>query len=461
MPRQPTVPKLRRQKARSCGVVTLNGKDHYFGRWPADQADPPADVQAEYDRLIGLWLSHGRRLPPEASHQAEPGQGGEPAPAELPALAVTELCVRFMVWAEGYYRHPDGRPTGEDNLLRLACRVLRRLYGQADAAAFKASDLRALQAHLVRSGRLCRTSINARVSRVRQVFKWAVSHDLVPASVHQALATVPALKAGRTEAREPDPVTPVAREVVEATLPFLSPPVRAMVLVQLYTGCRAGELVVMRYGDLDATGPVWAYTPRSHKKRWRGKTRMIFLGPRAQEALLPLLPATCPGCGLCDRRSALGWRSGLCGPCADRADEAGVCGPWPTPPVPADWAERVVFRPREGLQAMRDAQKAGKPAGRRGRARKGKKAGKKSPKRRPGERYTTRTFNQAISRGCAKAGVEHWSSHRLRHAAGTLARQKYGLEAAKALLGHDKIETSLIYSEADMGRAAQIARDIG
>jgi hypothetical protein len=56
-------PGLRRHAAFGQGVVTLNGKDHYLGVWPEGEKDPPAAVQAEYDRKIAEWLTRGRRPP--------------------------------------------------------------------------------------------------------------------------------------------------------------------------------------------------------------------------------------------------------------------------------------------------------------------------------------------------------------------------------------------------------------
>jgi hypothetical protein len=60
--------------------------------------------------------------------------------------------------------------------------------------------------------------------------------------VYQALRAVPGLPKGRGAARETDPVTPPPEGHVEAALPFLRPPVAAMVKLQLYTGMRPGEV---------------------------------------------------------------------------------------------------------------------------------------------------------------------------------------------------------------------------
>jgi len=57
--------------------------------------------------------------------------------------------------------------------------------------------------------------------------------------------------------------------------------------------------------------------------------------------------------------------------------------------------------------------------------------------------------------------VPHWSPLQLRHAAATAIRARYGVEAAKVVLGHTKVETTQIYAERDLGKAQQIMAEIG
>ena len=47
----------------------------------------------------------------------------------------------------------------------------------------------------------------------------------------------------------------------------------------------------MRSCDLETSAPVWTYKPEGHKTEHRGKTRTVYLGPLAQEVLLPWLEA--------------------------------------------------------------------------------------------------------------------------------------------------------------------------
>jgi hypothetical protein len=253
--RVPRTPSYCHHKASGQAVVRIDGTDHYLGKYGT-----PAS-QAEYDRLIAEWLGNGRRLA---------------APTADDGLTVAELILAYWQWAERYYRNDHGEPGAELENIRLALKPLRQLYGHTQATAFGPIALRAIQENLVKAG-LSRGVLNGRINRVRRVFKWAVSFQLIPSSVHEVLRTVPGLKRGRCEAREAPPVQPAADDHVNASLPFLPAPVRAMVELQQLTACRAGEVMVMRAIDLTMSGPVWTYRPASHKNKHRGLDRVIFL----------------------------------------------------------------------------------------------------------------------------------------------------------------------------------------
>ena len=121
------------------------------------------------------------------------------------------------------------------------------------------------------------------------MFKWGVENELVPVEIYRALAAVAGLRKGRTEARETDPVTPVPDAVVDATLPHLSETIHAMVQIQRQTGCRPGEVCIIRPRDVDISGDVWCYRPESHKMQHHETDRRIYIGPNAQAVLRPWL----------------------------------------------------------------------------------------------------------------------------------------------------------------------------
>jgi len=258
------IPKYRRFKPKDLGLVVLDGKQHYLGRYGS------AESVAEYNRLIQGWLARG------------PLPRTGPAPGDH-TLSINDLILAFWTrHAETHYRHADGTPSGELANYRDSLRPLRRLYGPTLAAEFSPLRLKDLRKAMIASG-LSRGTINQRVGRVVRVFKWGASEELVPAGVHDALKTVGGLPKGRSEAREPAPVQPVPAEAVEAVRPHVARQVWAMIELQRLTARRPGEVVIMRTSDLDTSGEVWLYTPARHKTAHHGRERAIFLGPRARE----------------------------------------------------------------------------------------------------------------------------------------------------------------------------------
>src|SRR5262249_41143704 len=190
--------------------------------------------------------------------------------------------------------------------------------------------------------------------------------------------------------------------------------VAAMARLQLLTGMRAGEAMVMRACDLTTGGPTWTYRPHKHKGKQRGKDRVIFLGPQAQEVIRPFLGTS---------------------------------------------LEAYLFSPRRYVEEMRARRAAARKSKRTPSEQKRRR--KKAPKRQPGERYTRRSYRVAILRACKAAGVPPWSPLQLRHTAATLLRARYGVEAARVILGHSKVETSQIYAERDLSSAERIMGEIG
>jgi integrase len=226
---------------------------------------------------------------------------------------------------------------------------------------------------------------------------------------------VTGLGKGRTKAKESVPVEPVPEAIVDATLPHLPEVVADMVRFQLLTGCRPGEVCKLRPCDLDRSKKVWTYKPESHKTEHHGRTRIIYIGPRAQKILLRYLVR----------------------------DSQANC-----------------FRPCDSEEKRRAAAS---------RARKtplscGNKPGsnvKRTKKRIVGSQYITSSYRRAIHRACDKAKLDRWGPNRLRHSAATDIRREYGLEAAQVILGHANASTSEIYAERDAKLGARIAREIG
>jgi integrase len=254
------VPTYRRYAPKDLAVVRLNGKDIYLGPYGSPES------REHYDRLIAEWLAQGRQLPATASN------------GQAPSLSVNEILLRYLRHAAAYYAR-DGKPGREYVDMTYAIRPVKDLYGMTPAASFGPMALKGVREHLMRQD-LCRREINKRVNRIRRVFKWAASEELIPISVFEALRTVDGLRFGRCPARETEPVRPVDLQHVDAVLPYVAPQVRAMIELQKLTGMRPGEVIRMRLCEIDRSEKTWQYRPADHKTKYRGFERQVPLGPR-------------------------------------------------------------------------------------------------------------------------------------------------------------------------------------
>lgn len=402
MPRKKSPPAYRLHKARNCAVVTIDGHCHYLGAFGSTES------HEKYARLIAGWHAE----------PARPISGVDRATSE--DLSNNELMLRYWGHVEQYYRQGD-RPTGEQPTIRAALWYLRELYGLTPAAEFGPRALKIVRQAMIDAG-LSRRVINEYVSRIRRMFRWAVENELLQVEVYQALATVPGLRFGRTIAREPDPIEPVADEHVEAVLPHVASQVVALIQLTRISGMRPSEVVSMRKAEIDMSGDVWIYTPASHKNRWRGHQRHVPLGPRAQQVLEPFLA---------------------------RPDDAFLFSPQEAE------AERNAKRRNARKSPMTPSQST--------------RRRKKARQRAPRDRYDRISYRRAVKYGIAKANrlreddakIPDWCPLQLRHSRATEVRKQYGLDGCQYILGHKNAQVSEIYSERDLGFAVQIARESG
>jgi hypothetical protein len=97
-----------------------------------------------------------------------------------------------MNHANDHYRRRDGTPTLEAENFRLALKPVLKLYGDTPARTFKALALRTVRDGMIKSG-LARTTINARINKIRMAFRWAVSFEMLPSEVIYSLESLDGL----------------------------------------------------------------------------------------------------------------------------------------------------------------------------------------------------------------------------------------------------------------------------
>jgi integrase len=86
---------------------------------------------------------------------------------------------------------------------------------------------------------------------------------------------------------------------------------------------------------------------------------------------------------------------------------------------------------------------------------------KRKGSRRPGAAYCRCSFAQSIRRACARAKIPSWSPNALRHSFATRLRDIGGIEASQVALGHQKPDTTLIYTTAAKARMLDAIREAG
>ena len=272
--------------------------------------------------------------------------------------------------------------------------------------------------------------VNEQTIRIRRIFRWCSSEQMIPADVCTGLQTVDGLRHGHSDAHETEPVKPVPEHHVDAIEAHVSPTIWAAIQVQRLTGMRSGEVCIIRSRDIDMTGDVWLYRPSSHKTEHHGHERAVEFGPRAQGIIRTFL--------------------------TNRATSDYLFSP----------TEAEVERSAE----KRRQRKTRVPPSQKNRS-------KRRPMRRPRERYDSTSYRRAICRACDSAcpppsditgdevaswRTEHrWHPHQLRHSFATRIRREFGIEAARILCGHRSVAVTETYAEIDRNKVTGIVARFG
>ena len=352
---------------------------------------------------------------------------GVQAPQPPKGCEVAELVAAFLDHAGTHYRRPDGTPTSETVNYKLSLRFLLRRHATTPVNDFTPLDLEAVRDLMLRepitrtladgSEKLLRVGlsrgvVNQYTGRIVRVFVWGMGRGLLKPETVTALKGLQPLARGRSLARETPRVLPVTWATVEATLPWLaSAQLRAMVLLQWWTGCRPGQACAIQGEDVYQAGTVtlgrktlavpegmWLWVIDAKMAHLRGdedREEFYFLGE--------------PG--------------------------KAVVGPWLRP--------GYLFCPREAQphQAMR-------------------------VKKGLGPSYQRTSYSHAIRDALKKAGskgevIPRWHPHMIRHAVAARVQAAAGLEAARAVLNHRGVDQTVEYSQRDTALAAEAIRALG
>lgn len=278
-------PKYRHHKARDLAKVTIDRRDIYLGAHNSPESwQKYADVLAGIQKGLSvdeIIASLNGDVVPETN---------TPSALRSPAqTTVGQLSLQFFEHARVYYAPRENGSGGRIANVKVAMREVNNLFSGVDVTKFGPLKFITVRDAMVARG-LERNYINDLMSIITLMFNWGVERELVPVDVLTALRAVRSLRKDKTEAHERDKVEPVPIADYEKTLPFLRPVVRDMVQLHLLTGSRPGEIRVLKPQAVDRRCPeVWCYFLEEHKTDRFNKERRIFIGPEAQQILLPYL----------------------------------------------------------------------------------------------------------------------------------------------------------------------------
>ncbi len=399
-PKPRRIPKLGRHSSGQARV-TLNGKVHYCGPWGT------AAAHARYVELIEEWQARGERPAVRA-----------PNPVQA-TLTLGALLGQFLDYVDstGRYRKA-GKPTSERAAYQNVVDALSRFAGVCPVSRLEESTLVAWRDTLERDPTLTRSGINRKVSRALRMIRWGRSRGLVPKVVWADVSSIEPLRRGEVGDR-PERGRPrhaVSLDQVEAVAKYAAPQVGDMMRLQALCGMRPGEVLRMRWMDIqrqpaDLPGAdVWLYVVPGAKASHHGRDTRYVIPKAAQEILLryPALPAACmfsPASAMEERRHRL------------RAARKSKLTP----------SQR-----RRDQDANRDYASS----------------------------WDTHEYRRHVTRACEKAGVRVFTPHEIRHGFLTWAANTLSLSAAAAAANHRSVATTQRYVHVQPVDALSVAEAV-
>ena len=378
-------------------VVYYRGKPHYLGRYGSPES------KIAYSRFISEIQANPIFLPAKAEKH----------------VSICELTAAFLDHAK---KSMDSTEYGHYRIIILD--FLDKLYGDGISVDdFKPRCLKLVREEMIQSGRFCRRIVNRYTFWITAIFAWGVENDLVPETVWRALKSVKSVPKGYPGTFDNEEREPVSDDVIRRTLPFMSPTLRAMVIVQRLTGMRPSEVFNMRVGEIikNVDSELWHYVKKDHKtERFIGK-KAIPLGRPEQELIAPYLAGKTPEQAVFSPRTAM--------------QEHGV--------------ERRANRKTKISPSQAAQEKA--------------RATKPSPY---SEFYSKYSYRQAIIHAIEKGNrqlpeedqIPHWFPYQLRHSAATATELAHSDEDAQALLGHTSVNMTKRYAHNQLTRREELAR---
>ena len=243
-----------------------------------------AKAHAELHRYMAAYYEELGEQPPDSRIPARGGSNG---------LLLLELAVRFLNWNKAN-RAPGTWHGYRDGLKHITRRHRDKFTGELTA-----TDVEDVKEEMIEAGYAART-VNIMVTAVKRMYNWARKQGLV---AENQLAGVEHVSP-HVNAPEDPPERHMSLERASECIALCrgSQPLGDICELLLLTGMRVGEVVKLRWRDVDLGERMVRLERHKTSAYARGRPRTIPLCERAVE----ILSAHAPGDGEADRHVFLG-----------------------------------------------------------------------------------------------------------------------------------------------------------
>ena len=199
--------------------------------------------------------------------------------------SIGELLGRWLEYCGNTYRRKDGRHTGEVGICVRAAGLLAGIADQ-QISFLNRSHLLQIRDGLVAKGD-SRQTIKHYISRIVRAYRWGGEREWVSADQIARLSQLPAMR--MDQGRPSKIVRGIPFRHLVRLYRALPDHWKPVFVWHLFTGQRVETALGVAVEDLDRTVTPWRYTPRQHKLLAKGLPMTILVGPKARQALGPLI----------------------------------------------------------------------------------------------------------------------------------------------------------------------------
>lgn len=264
------------------GIDRATGKPRFFVRFTVNGKRHAARLEATTMADAKIELVERIKAARDGKPFREPP--ATPAPAKPRGITLRQLAEKYKaegqpdVWNRDQYMAAfwSDFTSNVDGYL-----------GQREAATIKRTEIAAWREKMKANGRSART-IKRGMSAASLLFNWALELGHLPEEASNPVEKV--TKPSYKPERELYTTDEVARLLSEAAK--TSPSLHRMVAFAYFTGCRAGELAALTWGDIDfMSHSIVVHRSFKRPARKNGKTVVVGLNPHLRDILGPLASA--------------------------------------------------------------------------------------------------------------------------------------------------------------------------